>query len=137
MPPFFKHSKSLFVGIHFRFLSPFLLLLVLFRFFFCFFFFFDHFNIFSICGPFKIFNWFYFFHFFFFFFFFFLLLLLLLLLLFVVPNFWLCYPTKILPLHPISLRNNIWGVRDVMVIVEGNGHDNTSSNPARDWLHFT
>ena len=27
--------------------------------------------------------------------------------------------------------------RGVMVIVVGNGHGNTSSNPGRDWLHFT
>ena len=27
--------------------------------------------------------------------------------------------------------------RGVMVIVIGNGHGNTSSNPGRDWLHFT
>ena len=27
--------------------------------------------------------------------------------------------------------------RDVMVIVVGNGHSDTSSNPGRDWLHFT
>ena len=25
----------------------------------------------------------------------------------------------------------------VMVIVIGNGHGDTSSNPGRDWLHFT
>ena len=25
----------------------------------------------------------------------------------------------------------------VMVIVVGNGHGDTSSNPGRDWLHFT
>ena len=25
----------------------------------------------------------------------------------------------------------------VMVIVVGNGHGDTSSNPERDWLHFT
>ena len=25
----------------------------------------------------------------------------------------------------------------VMVIVGGNGHGDTSSNPGRDWLHFT
>ena len=24
-----------------------------------------------------------------------------------------------------------------MAIVVGNGHDDTSSNPRRDWLHFT
>ena len=29
------------------------------------------------------------------------------------------------------------GVRGVMVIVVGNGQGNTSSNPGRDWLHFT
>ena len=31
----------------------------------------------------------------------------------------------------------IGGARGVMVIVIGNGHDDTSSNPGRDWLHFT
>ena len=30
-----------------------------------------------------------------------------------------------------------WGARGVMVIVLGNGHGDTSSNPRRDWLHFT
>ena len=29
------------------------------------------------------------------------------------------------------------GARCGMVIVVGNGHDDTSSNPGRDWLHFT
>ena len=29
------------------------------------------------------------------------------------------------------------GARGVMVIVAGNGHSDTSSNPGRDWLHFT
>ena len=27
--------------------------------------------------------------------------------------------------------------RGVMVIVAGNGHGDTSSNPGQDWLHFT
>ena len=27
--------------------------------------------------------------------------------------------------------------RGVIVIVVGNGYDNTSTNPGRDWLHFT
>ena len=27
--------------------------------------------------------------------------------------------------------------RGVMVIVAGSGHGDTSSNPERDWLHFT
>ena len=31
----------------------------------------------------------------------------------------------------------IGGARGVTVIVVGNGHDNTSSNPGRDRLHFT
>ena len=29
------------------------------------------------------------------------------------------------------------GARGVMVIGVGNGHGDTSSNPGRDWLHFT
>ena len=29
------------------------------------------------------------------------------------------------------------GARDVMVIVVGNGHGDTSSNPGRDWLLFS
>ena len=29
------------------------------------------------------------------------------------------------------------GARGVMVIVVGNGHDDTISNPGRDWLYFT
>ena len=29
------------------------------------------------------------------------------------------------------------GAHGVMVIVEGNGHGDTSSNPGQDWLHFT
>ena len=29
------------------------------------------------------------------------------------------------------------GARGVMVIVVGNGHGDTSSDPGRDWLHFT
>ena len=29
------------------------------------------------------------------------------------------------------------GARGVVVIVVGNGHGDTSSNPGRDWLHFT
>ena len=32
----------------------------------------------------------------------------------------------------ISVR----GACGVMVIVVGNGHGDTSSNPGRDWLHF-
>ena len=29
------------------------------------------------------------------------------------------------------------GARGVTVIVVGKGHGDTSSNPGRDWLHFT
>ena len=29
------------------------------------------------------------------------------------------------------------GTHGVVVIVIGNGHSDTSSNPGRDWLHFT
>ena len=29
------------------------------------------------------------------------------------------------------------GARGVIVIVVGNEHGDTSSNPGRDWLHFT
>ena len=35
----------------------------------------------------------------------------------------------------IIIRSGV--VRGVMVIVVGNGHGDTSSNPGRDWLHFT
>ena len=36
---------------------------------------------------------------------------------------------------PINGLNR--GARGVVVIVVGNGHGDTSSNPGRDWLHFT
>ena len=31
----------------------------------------------------------------------------------------------------------LWGARGVMVIVVGNRHGDTTSNPGWDWLHFT
>ena len=34
-------------------------------------------------------------------------------------------------------ENKTGGARGVMVIVVRNGHGDTSSNPERDWLHFT
>ena len=38
----------------------------------------------------------------------------------------------------INTDNSInGGARGVMVILVGNGHGDTSSNPGRDWLHFT
>ena len=33
--------------------------------------------------------------------------------------------------------HHIVGARGVIVIVVGNEHGDTSSNPGRDWLHFT
>ena len=33
--------------------------------------------------------------------------------------------------------SHLGGARGVMVIVLGNGHGNTSSNPGREWLYFT
>ena len=32
---------------------------------------------------------------------------------------------------------HIGGARGVVIIVVGNGHGDTCSNPRRDWLHFT
>ena len=29
------------------------------------------------------------------------------------------------------------GAHGVMVVIVGNGHGDTSSNPGRDWLHFS
>ena len=37
----------------------------------------------------------------------------------------------------IKWYQSIGGARGVIVIVVGNGHGDTSSNPRRDWLHFT
>ena len=34
-------------------------------------------------------------------------------------------------------RGVLGGARGVVAIVVGNGHGDTSSNPGRDWLHFT
>ena len=33
--------------------------------------------------------------------------------------------------------SSLGGATGVMVIVAGNGHGDTSSNPELDWLHFT
>ena len=41
---------------------------------------------------------------------------------------------KYISISIISIKG---GARGVMVIVVGNGHGDTSSNPGRDWLHFT
>ena len=37
----------------------------------------------------------------------------------------------------VSTSINDGGAHGVMVIVVGNGHDDTISNPGLDWLHFT
>ena len=34
-------------------------------------------------------------------------------------------------------KEDLEGARGVMVIVVGNGQSDTSSNPGRNWLHFT
>ena len=34
------------------------------------------------------------------------------------------------------MGEGIGGARGIMVIVVGNGHGDTSSNPGQDWLHF-
>ena len=35
------------------------------------------------------------------------------------------------------ITDSFGGARGVMVILAGNGHGETSSNPGRGWLHFT
>ena len=43
------------------------------------------------------------------------------------------------PKAPFSIATTPFsgGARGVMVIVAGYGHGDTSSDPGRDWLHFT
>ena len=42
------------------------------------------------------------------------------------------------PWKRCNYKQNVHGgARGVMVIVVGIGHDDMSSNPGRDWLHFT
>ena len=43
----------------------------------------------------------------------------------------------ILTQESVNWYTYIGDARGVMVIVVGNGHGDTSSNPGRDWLHFT
>ena len=40
-------------------------------------------------------------------------------------------------LEVMAMKGFFGGARGVMVIIVGNGHGDTSSNPGRDWLHFT
>ena len=37
----------------------------------------------------------------------------------------------------MAINMNHGGARGVVVITVGNEHGDTSSNPGRDWLHFT
>ena len=37
----------------------------------------------------------------------------------------------------MGIKDWMGSARGVMVIVVRNGHSDTSSNPGRDWLHFT
>ena len=53
-------------------------------------------------------------------------------------NFLISQPnSKYLSLLLLSFVVVVVGTRGVMVIVVGNGYRDTSSNPGRDWLHFT
>ena len=47
------------------------------------------------------------------------------------------YWGKVLSIRHRSYVNINGGANGVMVNVVGNGHDDTSSNPGQDWLHFT
>ena len=40
-------------------------------------------------------------------------------------------------ISPLINQSRLGGARGVIVIVVGNEHGDTSSNPGRDWLHFT
>ena len=46
-----------------------------------------------------------------------------------------CMLKCLLPEQIINILNG-GGARGVMVIVAGNVHGDTCSNPGRDWLHF-
>ena len=48
-----------------------------------------------------------------------------------MPDHW--HETKLWP----CFTSYTGGARGVVVIAVGNEHGNTSSNPGRDWLHFT
>ena len=46
-------------------------------------------------------------------------------------------PVKVPSTGQLDLFNHLQRIiSSVMVIVVGIGHDDTSSNPGRDWLHF-
>ena len=52
---------------------------------------------------------------------------------------WGCRIHRLQPCGGVKapIKSVLGGARGVMVIVIGNGHDDTSSIPGRDWLHFT
>ena len=45
--------------------------------------------------------------------------------------------TPVYYVHFLLRSLSLGGARGAIVIVVGNEHGNTSSNPGRDWLHFT
>ena len=47
---------------------------------------------------------------------------------------WAVLETTLLFANKLLIKG---GARGVIVIVVGNEHGDTSSNPGRDWLHFT
>ena len=51
------------------------------------------------------------------------------------PNIFSCLQSRHYNASVYNIFNG--GARGVMVIVVGNEHGDTSSNPGRDWLHFT
>ena len=62
----------------------------------------------------------------------------------ILSYFYTCYKNfcsfkwklfKLLDYRMISIF--LGSAHGVMVIIVGNGHGDTSSNPGRDWLHFT
>ena len=55
----------------------------------------------------------------------------------IIPeSFKMVLDTSLLNTQQYKVRIN-GGACVVMVILVGNGHDDTSSNPGRDWLYFT
>ena len=47
------------------------------------------------------------------------------------------YKSLIFMVMESNIITSLGGARGVMIIVVGNEHGDTSSNPGRDWLHFT
>ena len=61
-------------------------------------------------------------------------------------QFYYCCKQRFFPVKLITsnifrgkllIENDHGSARGVMVIVVGNGHSDSSSNPGREWLHFT